>query len=329
MKDLLVSFIVPVYNVEQYLNQCVESILSQSYTNFEIILIDDGSADQSGSLCDILSRRDNRIRVVHKTNEGASVARNYGLELSKGEYIIYLDSDDYWDDCDALGKIVGSLKLSEVDLITFGYKKKIEETQKIIYSLKSLDFDTSSLDISELMKYGLYCSSPCVKMIKKSFLLDNKILFRPNVASEDIEWATKILLNTSNIQYINVFPYVYRQRKYSTTSSMTEASIKDLQENLIRCFCLCEEAVKNGNKRYKVTKSFLAYQYTTFFFAIHNVKKCRYNWMLSMLKYKDVLDYSENRRIVFVRRVIKLLGFRMSYYLIRFYWKFFRYYKQL
>ena len=91
-----VSFILPVYKVEKYLSICIESLLSQTYKNFEILLIDDGSPDNCPVLCDEWAKRDERIRALHKTNGGLSDARNYGLERAQGDYIIFVDSDDFW-----------------------------------------------------------------------------------------------------------------------------------------------------------------------------------------------------------------------------------------
>ena len=96
------SIIVPVYKVEAYLPQCVASVLSQTFSDFELILIDDGSPDGCGALCDRYAREDSRIRVVHKKNGGLSSARNSGLRIASGEAIVFLDSDDYWDDPNAL-----------------------------------------------------------------------------------------------------------------------------------------------------------------------------------------------------------------------------------
>ena len=91
----LVSIIVPVYKVENVLHYCIDSILNQTYNNFELILIDDGSPDSSGKICNEYAKRDLRIKVFHKENEGVSVARNTGIELAKGKYICFVDSDDY------------------------------------------------------------------------------------------------------------------------------------------------------------------------------------------------------------------------------------------
>ncbi|MDE7478361.1 MAG: glycosyltransferase family 2 protein, partial [Lachnospiraceae bacterium] len=95
MNDPLISVIVPVYNVEKYVMRCIESILAQTYTNLEILLVDDGSTDASGKICDELAKKDVRIRIIHKENGGPSDARNVGIQEARGEYYLFVDSDDW------------------------------------------------------------------------------------------------------------------------------------------------------------------------------------------------------------------------------------------
>lgn len=95
MSDSLISIIVPVYNSEQTLNRCIDSILGQTYRNFELLLINDGSKDRSGEICDEYASNDSRIRVFHQKNSGPSAARNFGLNQAKGQYVVFQDSDDY------------------------------------------------------------------------------------------------------------------------------------------------------------------------------------------------------------------------------------------
>ncbi len=95
MEDKLISIIIPVYNVERYLRECIDSIIAQTYKNLEIILVDDGSSDKSGEICDEYSKKDSRIKVIHKKNGGLSDARNVALDITKGDYIGFIDSDDY------------------------------------------------------------------------------------------------------------------------------------------------------------------------------------------------------------------------------------------
>ena len=114
------SVIVPVYNVEKYLHKCVDSILSQTYTNFEIILVDDGSPDNCGKICDEYVQIDKRVKVIHKENGGVTSARQTGLNIAKGEYIAFVDADD-WISNDFLSEFVTVLSLYDVDIVSCGY----------------------------------------------------------------------------------------------------------------------------------------------------------------------------------------------------------------
>lgn len=118
MDNPKISVIVPVYNVEQYLPRCIDSILDQTFTDFEVLLIDDGSTDNSGKICDEYAQKDNRIRVFHKKNGGVSSARNLGIDESKGELITFIDSDD-WLKQNCLQKIITNIE--DVDLLVFSY----------------------------------------------------------------------------------------------------------------------------------------------------------------------------------------------------------------
>ncbi len=114
----MVSVIIPIYNVEKYLRECVDSVLAQTYTDLEIILVDDGSPDNCGAICDEYAARDSRIKVIHKKNGGLSDARNAGLKIARGEYIYFLDSDDYIRN-DAVEKLVKSAEVQKPDIIFF------------------------------------------------------------------------------------------------------------------------------------------------------------------------------------------------------------------
>ena len=120
-KDVLVSVIVPVYNVEAYLDECLESICSQTYRNLEIILADDGSTDKSGEICDIWQAKDPRIRVIHQQNAGVSCARNAGLEICTGDLISFVDSDD-WLDLQMFEKLVSCLSENDADAAMCGFR---------------------------------------------------------------------------------------------------------------------------------------------------------------------------------------------------------------
>ena len=126
----LVSVIIPIYNNEKYLHECLNGVLNQTYNNLEIILINDGSTDLSGNICDKYSQKNSKIKVIHQINQGAAVARNNGILNSRGDYIIFLDGDDYWDDINFLRKSMENIQESDPDIINFGFKKYYEDINK-------------------------------------------------------------------------------------------------------------------------------------------------------------------------------------------------------
>ena len=133
MENQLISIIVPIYNVEKYLKQCIESIISQTYRNIEIILVDDGSPDNCGKICDEYSQKDKRIIVLHKENGGLSDARNKGIDIAKGDYLTFVDSDDFVN-IDYIEKLYNSIKFNNTKLAQCGISK-VDENNEIIEKL--------------------------------------------------------------------------------------------------------------------------------------------------------------------------------------------------
>lgn len=146
---MLYTIIVPIYNAEKYLADCVESILAQSFTNFELLLIDDGSKDRSWEICKLYSEKDNRVRIFHKENAGVSSARNLGLDEAKGKWITFCDSDD-WVEKDWLLQTTKIINENNPDIIRFGYIKEEKYKQKIIIS----DNNYQIYNVSEMLKYN-------------------------------------------------------------------------------------------------------------------------------------------------------------------------------
>ena len=131
------SIIVPIYKVEQYLEKCINSILVQTLYRFELVLVDDGSPDNCGKICDVFAAKDNRIRVVHKKNGGLSSARNAGIDVCVGSYVIFIDSDDFWDDENALRKIYSNLLESNAELLVFPAKRYYEKNDTYTINVTS------------------------------------------------------------------------------------------------------------------------------------------------------------------------------------------------
>ncbi len=143
----LISVIVPVYNVEKYINKCIDSILAQTYKNLEIILVDDGSPDRCDQICDEYAEKDNRVRVIHKKNEGQAVARNYALEICKGDYIAFVDSDDFIE-ADMFEVMLNAISQGDYDVAVCGAKFcecKTGRIQSVSYVNRKLSGDASLL----------------------------------------------------------------------------------------------------------------------------------------------------------------------------------------
>ena len=182
-----ISIIVPVYNVEQYLPQCIESIINQTYQNLQIILVDDGSPDNSGRICDEYAEKDLRIKVIHKENGGVGSARNEGINYALGEYIYFVDADDYLES-ELIDICMNTIIKQYPDMLIFGFNKvdKNGLNKKPVippaYSINDLSTEKDALA-------DIFCSGTGLavwdKLIKTKLIKDNNILFDNKKRGED------------------------------------------------------------------------------------------------------------------------------------------------
>lgn len=220
MNDL-VSIIVPIYNVDKYIEKCVNSICNQSYKNIEIILVDDGSKDMSGSIIDELAKNDNRIKVVHKKNSGVSSARNVGIEKSQGKYICFVDGDDYIksDYVEYLLKLLlkndADISLTRKMFSNFDNKQTKNDTT-LIFSGERAAIDILTYNIP----IGVYC-----KMFKKSLLSKYNIRFR-----EDIYIGEGFNFNVDAFQRSKKVAVGHRKTYYYRRDNETSATTKFSKE---------------------------------------------------------------------------------------------------
>ena len=204
---MLISIIVPIYNAEEYLVRCIESILKQTFVDYELILIDDGSSDHSSVICDDFSQKDERIKVIHQKNSGVSVARNVGIENAKGKYIMFVDADDYIAPtlCENLLNEINK----DVDLVISGYTKVLAKCQEKIST------DTIVLmGVEELRNnFDFYfqiplLNSPCAKLYKIEQLRD--LRFEPAISmGEDLIFNLKYYTLCKQIIFLPISDYFY------------------------------------------------------------------------------------------------------------------------
>lgn len=201
----MISIIVPVYKAEKYLHRCVDSILAQSYTNFELLLIDDGSPDNSGAICDEYAAKDSRVRVFHKENGGVSSARQLGIEQALGEYTIHADSDD-WVEPNMLERLYGEANKKNADMVICDYFVNLPGKEVLIkQEPSSLDHDTV------LKELFLHLTSSCWnKLVKTTCYRKYGANFSSNlILAEDCYFNATLLKNPIKISYLPKAFYHY------------------------------------------------------------------------------------------------------------------------
>lgn len=313
-----VSFIVPVFKIAKYIPTCVECLLKQTYKDFEIILVDDGSPDNCPQICDELATGDSRIRVLHKVNGGLSDARNEGLKLAQGEYIVFVDGDDFWIHDDDLQKLVDlTIKYPQVDLIGFNCSYYFPSTNTYtpweLYD-NSLAIPTEKSEaIIKLTATSSFVMSAWMKIINRQFLIENGLSFKKGQLSEDIQWFINVLDKCSYCMFVNFNVYAYRQGvSGSITRNVGLKNINDL-------IAILEEEVAKIEKRSftrdakNCVLSFLAYEYSIILGYLQYLDKEEAARKYACLKdYEWLLSYTQDPKVKKVSIVKKVLGLRLT-----------------
>ena len=232
----MVSIIVPVYNIERYIQKCVDSILAQSYQSFELILVNDGSTDYSGKICDAYEAIDSRIKVVHKPNGGLTSARNAGLSVARGEWIMHVDGDD-WINHDMLKEMLYVAEKTSADVIIGNLRFVYEENNYWDYKMNDWSEDKKD-SLNKYISGGWTCV--CGSMAKK-YLYDKYNLRSPEGISycEDFHLAVRLCYYSDKVVHINKSYYNYRQQPLSIVHNLNKKAESDEQwvyQDTIRFF---------------------------------------------------------------------------------------------
>lgn len=304
------SIIIPVYNVEQYLHRCVDSVLNQSFSNFEIILVDDGSSDKSGKICDKYVIKDKRVKCIHQVNQGVSCARNTGLNAANGEYVVFIDSDDMWNDTEALQRINRVLtRKPETQVLCFGYK--LFSGDGTMRKVCIPDFHQSNCDnkysiLKHLIYNYQYYSFAYTKAVKRDFLLQNHIFFVTNMLGEDSGWSGEILIKAQHFSVLSSGFYSYILRDSgSITSSVSRKNILDILTQIERAIEMIP-AEESDPKLQALYYEYWAYQFAAFLGDVPTLSGDE--------DYNDILDRC--RRCAFLLNydhVPKVKAVKLSY----------------
>lgn len=318
MNEVKISVIIPAYQVESYLRECVDSVLSQTYQDYEVILVDDGSTDGTAAICDAYARADNRVTVIHQKNGGLSDARNTGINSAAGDYVLFLDSDDFYSCCDALSMLAERAQITGADVIQFSYEKYDEESGSREPYLKTNDSMPTVLSSAQQLEYlfahGLYIASACNKMIRRS-LLDEHLRFKKGIYSEDIDWCARLLVCAQSFDYLAEQLYSYRQHSSSIRHTINDKKCRDLTENILKCFDLVRQAC---DEKKQVLMSYTAFQYGTFFMVQAQAEHVPYACIEKLRSFKWILSHhGKNKKLWLLHVSCRLIGYRATCALIR------------
>ena len=230
---MLFSIIIPIYNVEKYLKESVDSVLAQDFTDYELILVDDGSTDNSPAICDEYERKFTQVKVIHKANGGLSDARNSGIEEAQGDYLVFLDSDDFWNGVTILSEIDKIIRKENPDLIiheisSFYNLRKVSPRNFKNSDIQKLSFNFKD-DLRKLIDNDIYYAAAWNKIIKSEIVKTNQLYFPKGKIHEDVAWCADIIPYVSSYSlYKKPFYFYRKEREGSLTIQIKPKNIIDL-----------------------------------------------------------------------------------------------------
>ena len=316
----ILSVVIPVYKVEDYLVRCVKSVLNQDFTELEVILVDDGSPDRCPQICDDLASQDSRITVIHKKNGGLSSARNEGIKAANGEYVVFLDSDDQWTP-NQLSLLMDSVVGAEAQMAIFS-SKSLYENGNLYKREDNLLFGEGKKILSAIELYpvlvqcGDLHESACTKIVKKSFLCDNNLTFKNGILGEDTEWMFRVLRQDISVLVIDIPLFICTEnRAGSITNTASARSVRDTLST-----------IWSSIDYYKLNPSAPTKDY--------ELSHCSYLWSIALGHYNYVgdvdkknvkneiieignqLDLTAHPKSKKVGRLYKFLGFDVTSYIL-------------
>ena len=295
---MTISVIIPVFNTEKYLGYCIDSVIGQNYQDLEIILIDDGSTDKSGSLCDEYSKRDARIKVIHKQNEGVSAARNVGIDNATGKYIHFIDSDDFLYGNDVYGGLIRAFN----DLPDIVFSKRVRFSEDLSEKeAEQPNYNDSGLFVGNVLidvlknEYGLTLTCPVNKLFRTDFLRENNLYFVKGLMHEEDEWLPRVIACAKNAFFYNEYIYGVRRRiEGSFSYKLDENSLARKARSKMKIAATGMEFMKNKISDDLTLKYVAGYYWEYMMSAVINTQKLKDK----QLK-KENFDYIKSKKEFF------------------------------
>jgi glycosyltransferase involved in cell wall biosynthesis len=292
-----VSVVIPIYNAGKKLTKCIESILKQTFTDFELILVNDGSTDDSLEICRKYSKIDNRIKVINKENEGSIKTRKRGVDASKSEYIMFVDADD-WVDNNIIETLYNEVQENNVEIAVCNMYRVIGNVKR---NVDCSYLNTNKIYIGNEIKTELiksyiwghsFPSSLCAKLYKKELLqIEGKYLNRIRFLGDDLFYNLEILLNTRSVKVIDKPLYYYRR------GGFTNSFMPHLFDDMVNCYEIQKEVI---NEYFYTTKESETNGISLM--LLNTFRTCLYNLFNGNLKTEEIqekiLDYSSNTSVI-------------------------------
>ena len=322
------SVIIPVYNAEKYLDDCLESIKKQTFGDYEIIMVDDGSTDGSPRICDRHAEEDDRIRVIHVSNGGPSKARNIGFREAKGVYIYCIDNDDYISTCDYFQSIHDSISQMPVDLLQTGavYIKDGASAPSKTLTFYPLD-DETILHPERVLSVALtrvnYETSCWSKVIRREFLLEHELFFDETLTVEDFDWNMRMLPEIKRYNVLPIANYVHVYRRGSITAATGKRNFKNCEDQVVTIRRWSERFIADSgmDKNLKAgLLSFICYQYLITLGKCATLDEQHKTEIFRKLReLRHVLNYAHGAKPRLIMWIGRLFGLRAVAFLMGFY----------
>lgn len=309
------SIIIPVYNVAEYLDECLQSVLAQKYRNFEILLIDDGSTDGSGQICENYQARYSNIKLIKQKNSGLAATRNKGLDMAIGQYVLFLDSDDIWLGNDVLQQIEVILQHDKCQMLQFAFCKFVDGTKEFVKKFKNKNKEYHAVSLKELIDNNVdLMTNAWTKVFEREFLEKNHLRMDAKLrSSEDIDFSFKAWMYLERVSVISNVFYGYRIRRGSLS---VDALASIWRRRIIERWAHYEYmSLESELKDYIMSK--LAYQYLIMVSKIPRIesKEERKEIYKFAKEKKYLLKYVKGRKAKIMAGVCKLTGITLATYL--------------
>ncbi len=285
-----VSIIIPVYKVEEYLRKCVDSVLDNiQYDNYEVILVDDGSPDNCGQLIDDYAKINKHIIPIHQSNQGLSAARNTGVKNATGDYLIFIDSDDYVDE--NLAQAVNLLNSIQSDVVEFGRVDHVlDECNKVVRKYTG-QFNTANIkDIKYLAQPSSQYTSAWIKAVKRETFINNDLWFKNGRLCEDYDWSVRLWAGNYSYYISDICFYHYIvNRVGSIMNKFSYRTYQDMQKTAKENYALIN-STQLPKKKKTILYKFLSY---------HIIAKLRYYTTFSKDDYNCCIDFLKSNKWIF------------------------------